>query len=76
MNILRAKKQFEFMLSSLLESVNAKIDDASPDLKVKHSSTGFLYTVVSVSKKDVILRTPEGKEFAVDAATFEKDYEI
>lgn len=76
MNILNARKQFEFTLASLLESVNAKIDDASPDLKVKHSTTGFLYTVVSVSKKDVILKTPEGKEFAVDAATFEKDYEV
>jgi hypothetical protein len=76
MNILLARKQFEFTLQSLLESVNAKIDDASPDLKVKHSTTGFLYTVISVSKKDVILKTPEGKEFVVDAATFEKDYEV
>jgi hypothetical protein len=56
--------------------VSANVDDVSPDLKVKHKATGFVYTVVSVSKKDVVLRTPESKEFIVDAVEFEKGYEV
>lgn len=77
MSFLRESRQkFEFALAALLESVQASVDDASSELKVRHAATGFLYTVVSVSKKDAVLRTPEGKEFTVDAGTFEKDYEV
>jgi hypothetical protein len=74
--IRELRRTFEFDLQRLLESVSASVDDVSPDLKVKHKATGFLYTVVSVSKKDVVLRTPEGKEFIVDAAQFEEGYEV
>lgn len=65
---------FEFDLQRLLERVN--VDDVSPELKVRHKATGFLYTVVSVSKKDVVLKTPEGDEFIVDSAAFEKGYDV
>jgi len=75
-NIKRLREEFEFTLGALLESVAPSVDDASEDLKVRHTATGFLYTVVSVSKKDVVLRTPEGKEFKVDSSTFEKHYEV
>jgi len=68
------RSAFEFDLQRLLERVN--VSDVSPDLKVRHRATGFLYTVVSVSKKDVVLRTPEGNEFIVDSATFEKGYDV
>lgn len=40
----------------------------------KKDDKGFLYTVVSVSPRDAILRTPEGEEFIVDKETLEKDY--
>lgn len=74
--IRELRETFEFDLQRLLESVSANVDDVSPDLKVKHKATGFVYTVVSVSKKDVVLRTPESKEFIVDAVEFEKGYEV
>lgn len=70
------RREFEFTLSSLLESVSVSVDDASSELKVRHKGTGFQYTVISISKKNVLLKNPEGKEFSVDAATFEKSYEV
>ncbi len=40
----------------------------------KKDEKGFLYTVVSVSPRDAILKTPEGEQFIVDKETLEKDY--
>lgn len=68
------RDRFEFDLQRLLENIN--VEDVSPELKVRHRATGFLYTVVSVSKKDVVLRTPEGSEFIVDSTAFEKGYDV
>lgn len=48
----------------------------SPGLKVRHKKSHLRYTVVSVSEKDCVLRTPEGKDFLVDAAKMEKNYEV
>ena len=48
----------------------------APDLKLRHKESQLLYTVVSVGPRDVVLRTPEGKKFLVDAAELEKDYEL
>lgn len=70
------RAQYEADLALLAEVAAANIDDASGGLKVRHASSGFQYTVVSVSKRNVVLKTPEGKQFKVDAATFEKSYEI
>lgn len=48
----------------------------SPELKVKHKDSGILYTIDSIGPHDVILRTPEGEKFLVDAAEFEKGYHL
>jgi hypothetical protein len=74
--ISQLKQEFEFNLNSLLESVSVDIDDASEGLKVKHIASGLLYTVKSISKKDVTLTTPEGKDMIINADKFEKNYEV
>jgi hypothetical protein len=48
----------------------------SPELKVLHKKSGIRYTISSVGPHDVILRTPEGEEFLVDAEEIEKEYEL
>lgn len=48
----------------------------TPELKVRHKKSQIRYTVSSVGPRDIILRTPEGEEFLVDAAELEKDYEL
>ena len=52
------------------------IDIVSPGLKVMHKKSRYRYTVVSVGQDDVILATPEGENFLVDAETLEKNYEL
>lgn len=79
------REEWNARVRSLQEKVdvvmNAKIDGekeslVSSGLKVKHKNSGFLYTVSSVSPRDVILKTPEGEEFMVDAPTFEAEYMV
>lgn len=48
----------------------------APELKVRHKESGLLYTVDSVSMRDVVLRTPEGKQMHLAAKEFEDAYEI
>jgi len=48
----------------------------SPELKVLHKKSGIRYTVDSVGPKDIILRTPEGETFLIDAKTLEDEYEL
>lgn len=48
----------------------------TPGLKVRHKRSQIRYTLVSVSPRDVILKTPEGEEFLVDAANLESEYEL
>ena len=79
------REEWEAKLNRLSESVDAvlkgKVDGGeklliSPDLKLRHKKTQFLYTVVSAGPRDVILRTPEGKKFIVGKDELEKEYEI
>ena len=85
------REEWELKLKSLAEDadidfsvklpVNGKVAKEeslviSPGLKVRHKKSHLRYTVVSVSKKDCVLRTPEGKDFLVDAAKMEKNYEV
>jgi nitrogenase molybdenum-iron protein alpha/beta subunit len=46
----------------------------SPDLKVFHKKSNLKYTVVSVSPREVVLKTADGKEFSVTVPEFEKEY--
>ena len=79
------REEWNAKLSRLSEAVDAvlkgKVEGGekllmSPDLKLRHKDTQFLYTVVSAGPRDVILKTPEGKQFIVDKDELEKNYEI
>lgn len=48
----------------------------SRDLKVRHTQTSLLYTIHSVSPRDITLRTPEGKLFTVTIDELEKEYKL
>ena len=48
----------------------------SPELKVRHGSSGLLYTIDSVGAVDVTLRTPEGKMINIEHDEFEKEYNL
>lgn len=79
------REEWDAKLATLSENVDAmlkgKVDGEnktliSPELKLRHKKTQFLYTVVSVGSQDVILVTPEGKQFLIDKDTLENEYEI
>ncbi len=80
------KEEWEKKVSSLSETIdvvlNAKTDGGNntpvitPDLKVRHKKSQIRYTVVSVGPRDVILKTPEGEEFVVDATELEQSYQL
>lgn len=48
----------------------------TPNLKVRHIKTGYLYTVDSVKADEIVLQTPEGSRFAVGLDEFEKEYKL
>ena len=65
--------------------MNTKVDKEgampviAPGTKVKHKKSGLLYTVQSVSPRDVILLPPDGEDeakFLVDKAEFENSYHL
>ncbi len=80
------KEEWEKKVNSLSETIdvvlNAKTDSGSntpvitPDLKVRHKKSQIRYTVASVGPRDVILKTPEGEEFIVDATELENHYQL
>ena len=53
-----------------------KIKSKNSNNKNQTSTRGYLYTVVAVSPRGVILQTPEGKQFSVDKETLEQEYEL
>ena len=85
-DIIRMRREeWNSKLATMLETVSAvfsgNIDGdekilIDAGLKVRHKKTQFLYTVDSVSSRDVILATPEGDKFIVDKETLEQLYEI
>lgn len=79
------REEWDTKVSALTETVdvvmNAKVDGSkkpliTPELKLRHKKSQIRYTVSSVGPRDVILRTPEGEEFIVDAPTLEAEYEL
>jgi len=49
----------------------------SKDLRVRRKADGTVFTVQSVSHREVVLRSPENDEtFEVGQAAFEKEYEL
>lgn len=79
------REEWDKKVSTLSEAIDmvmtAKTDGkqklvVTPELKVRHKKSQIRYTVSSVGPRDVILRTPEGDEFIVDATELERDYEL
>jgi hypothetical protein len=81
------REEWETKIQKIAEDVDlalkAKIGDkkkekivVSDELKVVHKKSGIRYTIDSVSPKDCVLRTPEGKTFLVDTNELEKEYEL
>lgn len=79
------REEWNAKLQALSENVDAILKGKvggkekfliSPDLKLRHKKSQFLYTVVSVGPRDTILQAPEGKQFLVDKDTLEDEYEI
>lgn len=80
------REEWDKKVESLSETVdialNSKVDGGeeqivlSPELKVMHKKSGIRYTVDSVGPRDLILRTPEGEKFIVDATELEQSYEL
>lgn len=75
---------YDERLKTLSENVDIIIDPGKKDgeqlvsseLKIKHKSSGLLYTVDSVGPRDMILRNPEGKKFIVNKSEIESDYQL
>lgn len=79
------REEWASKLQRLSESVDAvltgKVDGKektilSPETKLRHKKTQYLYDLVSVGVRDAILKTPEGKQFIVTKDELESDYEI
>lgn len=73
------KKKFDALVEELdmyFRSANDVDNVISSDLKVKHKKSGLRFTVDSVSARDVVLRSPEGKRFKLDQQTLENEYEL
>ena len=48
----------------------------SPGLKIRHESSGLLYTVDTLGTKDVVLITPDGSRVVVNFAELDKSYAL
>lgn len=80
------REEWAERMNRLTEEVSAtikgKVDGKeklilSPDTKLRHKKSQFLYTLVSVGLHDAILKTPEGdKQFTIDKDTLENEYAV
>lgn len=48
----------------------------STGLKLRHTSSGLLYTIDSIGTKDVTLLTPEGETIVVNFKSVDADFEL
>lgn len=72
--VARLTEQVDVVFKGKVDGKEKPLIDAG--LKVRHKESQFLYTVDSVSPRDVVLKTPEGKKFLVNKDELEKSYEI
>jgi hypothetical protein len=68
------REEWDTRIKQISEELN--IEQMSDGLKVKHIKSKILYTIDSVSPRDVILVSPEGEKFAVSAGEFEEGYQL
>ena len=83
-SVKRLAETVDATLGAKLDGEETTIMD--PSLKLRHKKSQLLYTVVSVSPRDVILRAfetptksggkPKSVDFLVDKAELESSYEI
>lgn len=73
----RIKQMLEMNLT-FKKASGEELPTLSKDLKIKHKKSGLLYTVVAldIDMNDVLLKSPDGAEFAVSADELEKEYEL
>ena len=74
--IRKIAEDVDLTLKSKVGDKNKEKIVVSDELKVVHKKSGIRYTIDSVSPKDCVLRTPEGKTFLVSANELEKEYEL
>lgn len=48
----------------------------SPQLRVKHKSSGLIFTVDQVGTNSVVVRSPDGREAAFSASDFENEFQL
>lgn len=72
--VARLTEQVDVVFKGKVDGKEKPLIDVG--LKVRHKESQFLYTVDSVSPRDAVLKTPEGKKFLVDKDTLEDEYEI
>lgn len=77
------KEEWNSKVKSMVETLKVAAHIAgekqpllAPELKIKHKKSGMLYTIDSISMRDVVLRTPEGELMELDSKELESDYEI
>lgn len=77
------KEEHEKHLTKIREEIDmyfkhsGDVDNViSPELKVRKKDDKVLYTIDSVSPRDVVLRAPEGSLVKVSQSQLEKDFEI
>jgi len=81
------REEWDKKIDHLLEQSGADIDVRgdpdkdgqteeliSPGLKIKHKKSGIRYTVAELGPKDVIIKTPEGKEIQLTNDELENEY--
>jgi len=72
-NKVKKKRSKDKKIPTAKNDPQGSADESSENTK---NSKGYLYTVVSVSPRGAVLKTPEGKEFSVDKDTLEVEYEL
>lgn len=69
-------EQIDMVMTAKVDKKGAEEPVLSPGLKVRHKKSALRYTVQSVGPHDVILLTPEGETFLIDAETLEDEYQL
>lgn len=70
----KAKEDLEVFFKP--EKTSDEVNVISPELKVKHTASGYRYTVDAVGTNSVVLRTPEGELMDLPTEEFENEYQL
>lgn len=75
--VLLMREEWKKKIALFEQKINLDDDKPGvvPGLRVKHKKSGYVYTVYSVSPRELVLQTPEGEKFIVNADEA-SEYEI